>query len=799
MSSAGLGGVRAWLYREAWSLLTVVAVMSALAGTVFLVRARADQKDNLRQAQIALAAIPAALRAVTEQPQSLLAGQAPAPAEFSISTTLRDQLAVAAAGVDHFWPTPLARELDANTTSINIHTAELMGLIAQHRLRNANAIAARYVQPLAAKLTAEAAAVGSQLTRQTQSAGRTAWDATLASVGVTGALLVLLMIGMARTRRRRARAEIEERLRTEREQRLTIEQRERDQRAQLEQRLLRESQQRLQALVEHGSDMITVVDPDSTVTYQAGAVEAMLGYQPHELEGAKLTDWLDAADGALLLELCATDGTASQELRLRHRDGSQRTCEVHATSLLDGSALSGIVLNIWDLSERKALEERLRHQVFHDALTGLPNRVLALDRAEQMLARARRHSLPMAALYVDLDGFKNVNDGFGHAAGDELLRIIAARLASVVREGDTAARLAGDEFVVLVEGSALDGGAELVAERLLEVLRVPYEIDAMAGGPLSITASIGVALGQRETAEELLRDADVALYEAKRAGRNRYMVFESSMQTDAHDRLTLEMDLAEALDRDELFLLYQPTFDLQSERVIGVEALLRWRHSSRGIVLPDQFIPIAEASELIIPIGRWVLQEACRQAAAWHAAGHPIGMSVNISARQLDRDDLIDDVRSAVEHSGLDPVELTLEVTETTLMRDPDAAATRLLALKALGVRIAIDDFGTGYSSLAYLSQFPVDALKIDRSFIDGIASSKASTALIHTLVQLGKAMNIETLAEGIEDTAQLQALQREQCDRGQGFLFARPLSAAAVEEFLDAATPTGPQALVGG
>jgi len=347
-----------------------------------------------------------------------------------------------------------------------------------------------------------------------------------------------------------------------------------------------------------------------------------------------------------------------------------------------------------------------------------------------------------------------------------------------------------------VEGSALDAGAELVAERLLEVLRVPYDIDAAAGRPLSVTASIGIALGQRTTAEELLRDADVALYEAKRAGRNRCVLFESSMQTAARDRLSLEMDLAEALDRDELFLLYQPTFDLQSERVIGVEALIRWRHPSRGIIAPDQFIPIAEVSELIVPIGRWVLQQACQQAAAWHATGHPIGMSVNVSARQLDRDELIDDVRHALEHSGLDPAQLTLEVTETTLMRDADATARRLASLKALGVRIAIDDFGTGYSSLAYLSQFPVDALKIDRSFISGIASSTASTALIHTLVQLGKTLNIETLAEGIEETDQLRALQREHCDQGQGFLFARPLDAAAVEEFLTPATPTDPQAL---
>ncbi|HTA15792.1 MAG TPA: EAL domain-containing protein [Solirubrobacteraceae bacterium] len=435
----------------------------------------------------------------------------------------------------------------------------------------------------------------------------------------------------------------------------------------------------------------------------------------------------------------------------------------------------------------------LRHQSLHDALTGLPNRVLALDRAEQMLARARRQQIPVAALYLDIDGFKHVNDTFGHAAGDDLLRIVATRLRGVVREGDTAARLSGDEFVVLVEGSALDAGPELIAERLLEVLRQPYEMDGQTGRPLSLTASIGIALGERANAAELLSDADIALYEAKAAGKNRYMLFQSSMQTAAQDRLTLEMDLADALEQQQLFLQYQPTFDLQSERVIGVEALIRWNHPKRGVIAPIDFIPIAEESGLIVPIGRWVLQEACRQAANWYGDGHRIGMAVNVSGRQLDDDQLIEDVRGALQESGLDPTTLTLEITETTLMRDAEATARRLHMLKQLGVRIAIDDFGTGYSSLAYLRQFPVDALKIDRSFITGIAGSKGSAALIHTLVQLGKTLDIETLAEGIEERSQLETLQREHCDHGQGFLFSRPLDVDAVETFLSADASTTP------
>jgi len=339
--------------------------------------------------------------------------------------------------------------------------------------------------------------------------------------------------------------------------------------------------------------------------------------------------------------------------------------------------------------------------------------------------------------------------------------------------------------VVLVEGDSLDAGPELVAERLIEVLREPYVLDELTGVPLTITASIGIALGARPSADEMLRDADVALYEAKAAGKNCYRVFRSEMQHAVTDRLELEMDLRSALENEQFFVVYQPIFDLEHETVAAVEALIRWHHPTRGVVAPDAFIPIAEETGLIVPIGLWVLTEACQQAEKWHRLGKPLGMSVNISARQLGRDDLVDHVREALALSGLEPGFLTLEITETTLMRDADATSRRLRILKDIGVRIAIDDFGTGYSSLAYLRQFPVDALKIDRSFITGIADSSESGPLIQTLIQLGKTLHLETLAEGIEDQAQLKRLQREQCDTGQGFLFARPLNVAAMEQFL--------------
>jgi diguanylate cyclase (GGDEF)-like protein len=430
---------------------------------------------------------------------------------------------------------------------------------------------------------------------------------------------------------------------------------------------------------------------------------------------------------------------------------------------------------------------QLRHQALHDPLTGLPNRVLALDRGEQMLSRARRANLSVAALYVDLDGFKQVNDTFGHATGDELLRAVALRLASVVREGDTAARLGGDEFIVLVEGSTLDAGPELVAERLLEVLDEPYDLGGAGRSQLTVTASIGIAFGPREDADELLRDADTALYEAKATGRNRYVSFQSAMQSHVHDRITIQMELAEALERSQLFLQYLPVFDLQSEGVIGVEALIRWHHPSRGVVPASEFVPVAEETGLIVPIGRWVLEQACQQAARWHQQGLRLAVSVNVSARQLDGDRLIDDVEEALRSSGLDPATLTLEVAETTLMRDPQDIARRLNLLKDLGVRIAIDDVATGYSALSQLRRFPVDALKFDRSFMRGIAAAKHPTSLMHELVRLGRTLKIETLAEGIEDHTYMQAVQDEHFDHGQGFLLAHSLDVDEVEAFVQA------------
>ena len=448
-------------------------------------------------------------------------------------------------------------------------------------------------------------------------------------------------------------------------------------------------------------------------------------------------------------------------------------------------SLTGSRQRAWSLLEEKT--DELAYRALHDPLTGLPNRTLVLDRAEQMLARSRRLHVPVTALLMGVDGFKQINDRFGRGIADEVLQRVGARLNAVLRASDTVGRLGGDEFVMLVDTVGLDVAPELVAERILEVLRQPIEFAEGTRSAVSMTASIGIATGLPASADNLLQDANLALAKAKALGKDGYLLFESAMHTASRDRIHLEMDLAEALRADQLFMVYQPMVELEDERVVGVEALIRWRHPTRGVISPEVFVPIAEETGEILAIGRWALEQACAQTAAWHARGLHLNLSVNVSTRQLERGEFAEHVRETLRDCRLDPETLTLEITETVLMREPEATALLLKELKALGVRIAVDDFGTGYSSLAYLRQFPVDSLKIDRTFITALELSSEGHALTHTLIQLGKALGLQTLAEGVEHRSQVEELQREECDLAQGFLFARPLAPDALESFLGA------------
>jgi diguanylate cyclase (GGDEF)-like protein len=458
------------------------------------------------------------------------------------------------------------------------------------------------------------------------------------------------------------------------------------------------------------------------------------------------------------------------------------SCSSAATFLLVMARMALLNRNLAAASAAVELKtDELRHQALHDALTGLPNRALIMDRIEQLLARNHRNGTTGAALYVDLDEFKNVNDTLGHEAGDRLLQAVAARLTASLREVDTIGRMGGDEFVILIDGADLQYAPELVAERVLEVMRQPFDI-AGAGLPMVVTASVGIAVGFREEPGELLREADVALYQAKAAGKDCSELFHPDMDSRGQHRYELEFDLRSALEAGQFRLVYQPIYNLDDLAVVGVEALIRWDHPTLGEIQPDEFIPLLESSGQIVDVGRWVLLEACNQMAAWHERGSDMIVSVNVSGRQLDRDTILDHVRDALEISHLDAAMLTIEITETALMRNVDATARRMTQLKDLGVQIAIDDFGTGYSSLSYLQRFSVDCIKIDRTFTDAITRSPESDALIHTLVQLGKDLGLRTLAEGVESTDQVDHLRGEQVNQVQGFLLARPLDAEMLE-----------------
>ncbi|MHB1998967.1 MAG: putative bifunctional diguanylate cyclase/phosphodiesterase [Solirubrobacteraceae bacterium] len=443
-----------------------------------------------------------------------------------------------------------------------------------------------------------------------------------------------------------------------------------------------------------------------------------------------------------------------------------------------------------ELSEKNS---ELSHLAMHDPLTGLPNRALVLDRAAQLLLRAeRRPGTLTGALFIDIDDFKRINDSIGHAAGDQFLQAVAERLRTTVRQRDTVGRLSGDEFVVLSELAPGEGTLDELADRLTEVLREPVQLQD--GRAIStVTVSIGVAVGRYPNADALLRDADLALYAAKAAGKNRYTLFEPSLSTSVECRRDLEGDLGAALSGNQLFLVYQPIFHLRSRRVVGVEALVRWRHPRLGIVPPNEFIPLAEESGLIVPIGRWVLDRACRQVAAWAAAGLRTGVSVNVSAYQLGRDDFVEDVQAALAASAIEPSALTLELTETALMRDVQAACKYLEEIKELGVRVAVDDFGTGYASLSHLQRLPVDILKIDRSFVTALNGQDwsrellRSSELLEAILGVARALSLSVVAEGIEQQAQVAALESMGCEMGQGFLMARPAAPEAIGELLRA------------
>ena len=547
-----------------------------------------------------------------------------------------------------------------------------------------------------------------------------------------------------------------------------------------ERRAARLVEERYASLIANASDVIMVTSADGSLLFASPASERTLGLRPDELTGKNLFDLWSGEDGdrlsAFLGEVSGSSGEAIGPVEMRIERGHDcYVLEIVGSNLTNDPAVRGFALNFRDITERKALEEQLRQLAFHDSLTLLANRSLFRDRVQHALTLLPRGRNQVAVMFLDLDNFKNVNDTLGHDAGDRLLQAVAQRLVQLTRSSDTVARLGGDEFAILLEGITETAEVERLAASLIDGLDQPFMLNATE---VHVSASIGVAFSSQESgADSLLSKADIAMYHAKAAGKNRFAAFQAPMQETLQERLRLETDIARALANDELFLEYQPIIDLGTRSLLGVEALVRWRHPELGVLLPGRFIQIAEECGQIVKLGRWVLGRACRDVREWSASvagGDGLRVAVNISGRHLQHGDLVQDVAFALEESGLIPGNLVIELTESTIMQNTEANLVRLVQLKSLGVRLAIDDFGTGYSSLSYLHRFPIDILKIDRSFVGRLTNTYNGPELARAVITLSDTLGLDTVAEGIEQEAQVDALLSLGCVAGQGFLFAK-------------------------
>jgi len=551
----------------------------------------------------------------------------------------------------------------------------------------------------------------------------------------------------------------------------------------------RQTEARLTELVRRSSDLIAVVNVDGLLTYVSPAAERVLGVPAEQLQRRPALALLGPDNEERLrafldMLMGNSAGAADLEVDLQTPNGERRSLQVSGSDHRMSSAIAGLTLTVRDVTEPKRLEEQLRALAFYDPLTLLANRSLFSDRVRHAVDRIADGLTP-AVLFIDLDNFKTINDGLGHGAGDKLLCACAQRIVQGTRAADTVARLGGDEFAVLIDHASGPEAAQAVAVHVLKSLTAPLDIE---GRELHVSASIGICIaGPHTTTEHLLRNADAAMYRAKALGKNQAVLFEAEMAKAARRRLLIEQELAAAVERGELFVHYQPIVDLKSAHLVGIEALMRWRHPTRGIVLPGEFIPISEETGQIVPMTQWILRQACFDAALVKRSvhhGEGLRLSVNISGRFLRHNDMLDDVTSALRDSGLDPDSLVLEVTESLLLQESPELEQRLADLKKIGVRLALDDFGTGYSSLAYLHRFPLDVLKIDRSFIQQLSGEtdervSDATALARAILSLAEALGLDTVAEGIEVESQREALLKLGCQTGQGFTFGRPMPLA--------------------
>jgi len=548
-------------------------------------------------------------------------------------------------------------------------------------------------------------------------------------------------------------------------------------------RALEASEARFRVLTESGLDLISVLAEDGTILYQSPALRNLLGYEPAETVGRNVFDLVhredaDQARQAFRRILETRHFREPLEFRIRNREGAWRTFESLGTNCVDNPHIRGVVFNSRDVTDRKAIQQRIQHLAYHDNLTGLPNRGLLQDRLAHSIARADRTGRKVAVLFIDLDNFKNINDTLGHDVGDELLRQVARRLGECVRAGDTIARQGGDEFIVLLDNLEDGRGASVVAQKILNSLRAAFPL---GGTEQHVSGSVGIAVYPEDgkDAQTLMKNADTAMFHGKGIGKNTYQYFTAQMNIAVKRRMTLESALRRAVMQKDFVLHYQPQVNLDTGEIVAVESLVRWKTEDSGTVMPGDFIPLAEETGLINEIGEWVLREACRQNREWQARGlAPRRMAVNLSARQFADKAFLDTVTRVLQETGLDPKWLELEITESQVMRQTEGMILLLNRLAEMGVHLAIDDFGTGYSSLSYLKRLPIQKLKIDQSFIRDITVDPNDTAIVVAIISMARSLDLETIAEGVETAGQLALLRAKECRVGQGFYFSAPVSA---------------------
>ncbi len=641
-------------------------------------------------------------------------------------------------------------------------------LLAAGEISQAVIVDEEYVDPTYEKLTTEIIKLNASYSKEKQQANQMAERVSALALLVSGGLIGVLF-------------------------RKFIQAEQLSQLAIAEKKILAHSEERFRSLVHNASDVIVVINAEANITYVTVSSERVLGYLPEDLVGTNVEHLVDA-DNTLPLQnfvsecLEATGGSPLLELPVRHQNGHLCYVELVGNNLISDPHVNGIVLTLRDINERKQALEILRHHAFHDSLTNLPNRTLFNENLQQSVKQAKSNEhYTFAVLFLDLDRFKLVNDTLGHEMGDELLRAVAQRLEASLRDGDTLARLGGDEFALLIQNIQDIEQVQAVAERIKQELSLPFHIH---GHELFISTSIGIATHSNANSwlDDILRNADIAMYHAKALGRANYEVFDKSMHVQLSQRLQLETDLQRAIAQEEFTIHYQPIVDLKDLRITGFEALVRWQHPVRGLVPPIDFIPLAEETGLIAPIGWWVMRAACCQMMLWQSQfprNSPLTISVNVSSKQFSQPDLLDQIHQILIETGFNPGSLTLEITESVLMENTESVATKLAQLQALGIQIALDDFGTGYSSLNYLYRLPINILKIDRAFISDVDIDSKKIELIRTIVALAWNLGMKVVVEGVETPQQMYQLKMLKCEYGQGYLFSKPLNSEMIQALI--------------